>query len=54
MRRRRGDPSDDGNSRLLCVVTYNILTDQNASRDAGRGDAAKRMYAHGKDEYIVN
>ena len=51
---RRRDSVDGGNSGPLCVVTYNILADQNASRDADRGDAAKKMYAHGRDEHIVN
>ena len=51
---RRRDSVDGGNSGPLCVVTYNILADQNASRDADRGDAAEKMYAHGRDEHIVN
>ena len=51
---RRRDSVDGGNSGPLCLVTYNIFADQNASRDADRGDAAEKMYAHGRDEHIVN
>ena len=51
--RQRRDPVDDGNGRPLCVVRYNILANPDASRDADRGDAAERMYAHGRDEHIV-
>ena len=53
MLRRTRDPVDDGNSGPLCVVTYNILANQNALRDADRGNAAERMYAHGRDKHIA-
>ena len=37
-------------TQSLRVVTYNILADQNVSRDF---DNAHRMYSHCKDEYLV-
>ena len=45
-----GDDDDDTNLR---VVTYNILADQNASRDVEKGDDEVRMYSHCKNEHIV-
>mmetsp|Transcript_24748 Transcript_24748/g.59661 ORF Transcript_24748/g.59661 Transcript_24748/m.59661 type:complete len:1020 (+) Transcript_24748:65-3124(+) len=43
-----GDPA-----MSLRVVTYNILADQNASRDVDKDDDADRMYSHCKNEHIV-
>ncbi|KAL7550367.1 hypothetical protein ACHAWF_013611 [Thalassiosira exigua] len=37
----------------LRVVTYNILADQNASRDVKKNDDADRMYSHCLNEHIV-
>lgn len=42
---------EDGMS--LRVVTYNILADQNASRDLEKSDDANRMYSHCKNEHII-
>ena len=53
MQRQRCDPVDNGNGWQLRVVTYNILTDNNASQDAARGNVAERMYAHSRDEYSI-
>ena len=45
---------EDGQpSSLLRVVTYNILADQNASRDVEKEDAADRSYSHCKNEHII-
>lgn len=47
---RRQDEKDGPSLR---IVTYNILADQNASRDVDKDDAADRSYSHCKNEHIV-
>jgi mRNA deadenylase 3'-5' endonuclease subunit Ccr4 len=44
---------DEKDGPLLRIVTYNILADQNASRDVDKDDAADRSYSHCKNEHIV-
>eukprot|EP00584_Thalassiosira_punctigera_P022339 CAMPEP_0172557528 /NCGR_PEP_ID=MMETSP1067-20121228/73752_1 /TAXON_ID=265564 ORGANISM="Thalassiosira punctigera, Strain Tpunct2005C2" /NCGR_SAMPLE_ID=MMETSP1067 /ASSEMBLY_ACC=CAM_ASM_000444 /LENGTH=1101 /DNA_ID=CAMNT_0013346633 /DNA_START=230 /DNA_END=3536 /DNA_ORIENTATION=- len=45
--------SGGGEDPTLRVVTYNILADQNASRDVDKDDDADRMYSHCKNKHIV-
>ena len=43
----------DDSDATLRVVTYNIIADQNASRDVDKNDDADRMYSHCKNEHII-
>ncbi len=49
----RGHEEKDGPSSFLRILTYNILADQNASRDVNKDDAADRSYSHCKNEHII-
>ena len=53
MKRRQDNNLQEGGPSSLRVVTYNILADQNASRDVEKQDASDRMYSHCKNEHIV-
>jgi hypothetical protein len=45
--------SQDDPTMSLRVVTYNILADQNLSRDVDKTDGTDRIYSHCKNEYLV-
>ncbi|KAL7544008.1 hypothetical protein ACHAXR_013415 [Thalassiosira sp. AJA248-18] len=47
------DEENDDSPTSLRIVTYNILADQNASRDASKDDSADRMYSHCNNEHII-